>query len=95
MTLIKRPIVTEKSIAKYESENKVTFEVSLGATKSSAAKMVEKVYGVKVEDVWVTNRLGKTKLNPKTRQPMRKTKDRKIMVFKLKKGDKIDIFNGA
>lgn len=93
MIVIKKPIVTEKSIEAYKNANKVTFEVALSATKDSAKSMLEKVYGVTVTDVKVSNRLGKTKLNFKTGRPIRRSANKKIMVFTLKKGDKIDVFN--
>ncbi|MCA9387317.1 50S ribosomal protein L23 [Candidatus Dojkabacteria bacterium] len=92
MIILKRPIVTEKTTAEYESENKVTFEVALKANKIAAAKALEEVYGVKVEASWVINRLGKKKANRLTRKIERKSSDKKIIKFKLKKGDKIDLF---
>lgn len=93
MSLIKSPVVTEKSIQNYKNDNKVTFVVDLEADKISAAKALESVYGVTVESVTVVNRLGKKRTDRVSRRTVRKSKDKKIMVFKLKKGDAIDIFD--
>ncbi len=92
MIVLKKPIVTEKTTAEYESDNKVTFEVALEANKFDAVKALEAVYGVKVEEAWVINRLGKRRANRMTRKIEKKSRDMKIMKFKLKKGDKIDLF---
>ncbi len=93
MITIKKPIITEKSLKAYKDDNKVTFEVTLGANKLEAARALEKVYGVSVEDIKVVNRLGKSRLNPRTGKTLvRKKPDQKIMVFKLKKGNKISLF---
>lgn len=90
--IIKRPIITEKSLNQYKNENKVTFEVALDADKLQAKKLIENLYGVKVLKSWVTNRLGKVKYNRISRRAS-KLADKKIMTFELKKGDKIDLFN--
>ncbi len=92
MIVLKRPIVTEKTASEYESDNKVTFEVNLYANKFDAIKVLEAAYGVTVEDAWVINRLGKKRVNRLTRKPEKKSRDMKIIKFKLKKGDKIEIF---
>lgn len=89
---IKRPVITEKSLAQYKNNNKVTFEVSLDTNKIEASKMIEKLYGVKVLNVWTNSRLGKIKYNRLSRKKS-KLSDRKFMTFELKKGDKIDLFN--
>lgn len=92
--ILKQPVLTEKSIGEYENANKVTFEVSLDATKLTAKKALEEVYGVKVINVWANNRLGKTKLHPKRRVPVLKRRNKKIFTFQLDKDSKLDIFKG-
>ena len=92
MNLIKRPVITEKTIKNYKDFKKVTFEVSMDANKTSASKAIEEIYGVKVVDTKVVNRLGKYKFSRLTRK-LNKNKDKKIMVFKLSEKDEIDIFN--
>ena len=92
MNLIKRPIITEKTIGNYKEGKKVVFEVDINANKTNAAKAIEAVYGVKVLDTKVVNRLGKYKFNRRSRK-MNKLQDKKIMVFKIGENDEIDIFN--
>ncbi len=93
MKIIKRPVLTEKSIKEYKESNKVTFEVDLNTNKNIASQVLEKVYGVKVESVNVVTRLGKTRIGRKTRRPEAKKANSKIMVFRLSSKDKIDIFD--
>lgn len=89
--IVKRPHVTEKTILLAENLNQYTFEVTLNADKSSAAKEIEDMFGVKVINVTTNTRLGRPKKFGKYRAPGRRS-DKKYMVFKLKEGDKIDIF---
>lgn len=44
--LIKRPIITEKSSADMDKNNKFVFEVAKEATKASVVAAVKEVYGV-------------------------------------------------
>ena len=46
--IIIRPIVTEKSMASQEADNKVTFEVKKGANKTQVKLAVEEIFNVKV-----------------------------------------------
>ncbi|MDQ6984971.1 MAG: 50S ribosomal protein L23 [Candidatus Dojkabacteria bacterium] len=89
---IKKPIVTEKTLSLYKNQNKVTFEVSFDANKITASKALEEIYQVEVEKAWVINRLGKKKTDWNVRKQIRKSADMKIMLFKLKSGNKISIF---
>jgi len=52
--IIKRPIVTEKSIGMLH-DKKYTFEVDKRANKVEIRKAVEKMFGVQVEKVWTIN----------------------------------------
>lgn len=92
MIVLKKPLITEKTIRGYKEDNKVAFIVSESATKDTAAKALESVYGVTVVDAKVVNRLGKKRSDFRHGTIVRKTPNRKIIVFKLKKGDKIDLF---
>lgn len=58
--IIKRPIVTEKSMIEME-ENKYTFEVAKNATKPEIKAAIEEIFGVKVERVNTMNMRGKMK----------------------------------
>jgi large subunit ribosomal protein L23 len=86
-----KPVITEKSYALANAQNKYTFLVSRGTSKVEVRKEVEKKYKVKVEKINVTVRPGKLVKNWKTRQAKRK-EDMKKAVVQLKKGDKIDEF---
>ena len=58
--IIKRPIITEKSMAA-TAEKKYTFEVAKDANKIEIAKAVEEIFGVKVAKVNTLNVQGKMK----------------------------------
>lgn len=58
--IIKRPIVTERSMALTESK-RYTFEVARDANKIEIAKAVEEIFGVKVAKVNTINMCGKEK----------------------------------
>lgn len=50
-TIIKYPLLTEKSIAKIETENKLVFVVSRSANKKQIRWAIERALGVKVDKV--------------------------------------------
>ena len=86
------PILTEKTIGLYSEKNKVTFEIDLNSNKSEANKEFKRVFNIEPVESNVHNRLGKMKLDRKGRRFVKKSKDKKIVVFTLNKGDKLDIF---
>lgn len=88
--IIKKPIVTEKTLALYKNNKKVTFEIDINSTKQTAQKELEKSFEVKVGNVRIINRLGKYKYSRYSKK-ISKLKDRKIAIFELKEG-KIEIF---
>jgi large subunit ribosomal protein L23 len=60
LDIIKRPIITEKSMANVE--NKIyTFEVDTNSTKTNIKNSVEKIFNVKVKKINISN----TKKKPK------------------------------
>lgn len=64
--LLRRPIITEKSMATYFDKEgneikRYTFEVPQSANKIEIKKAVEEVFGVKVAKVNTMNVLGKVK----------------------------------
>lgn len=91
MVVIKKALITEKTLREYKEGRKVTFEVALNADKTRVKKAVEELFGVKVLECKMINRLGKFKLNRLTRK-MGRTQDRKIAILTLKEGDKLDLF---
>jgi len=57
--VIKRPIVTEKGVAKKDNERTLCFEVATDANKSMVKAAVEQLFKVKVGDVRTANQVGK------------------------------------
>ncbi len=46
-----KPIVSEKAVMKIEMENVLTFETEMKSTKDELKKEIEKVLGVKVDNL--------------------------------------------
>ena len=57
--VIKRPIVTEKGVARKDAERTLCFEVAPAANKTEIRKAVEMLFKVKVDDVRTVNNAGK------------------------------------
>jgi large subunit ribosomal protein L23 len=57
--VIRRPIVTEKGVAKKDAERTLCFEVLLDANKTQIRQAVEKLFKVKVDDVRTSTTHGK------------------------------------
>lgn len=88
--ILKKPVVTEKSTSLLQ-DNKYTFVVDPSANKTEIKQAVEKVFKVKVEKVNTMNVKGKIK---RVRRIPGRTPDTKKAIVTLKKGDKIEIFEG-
>ena len=87
--VLKKPVLTEKSLLLQQNENKYTFDVDLTANKTEVKVAVEKMFDVKVESVNIMN------VKPKTKRMGRyvgKTNRRKKAIVKLKEGYSIDLF---
>jgi large subunit ribosomal protein L23 len=57
--IIRKPIVTEKAVAKKEDQRTLCFEVAPDANKTQVKTAVEQLFKVKVEDVRTVNNAGK------------------------------------
>lgn len=57
--VIRRPLVTEKGVAKKETERTLCFEVAPAANKVQVKAAVERMFKVKVEEVRTSNLEGK------------------------------------
>ncbi|GAB2176873.1 50S ribosomal protein L23 [Dongia sp. agr-C8] len=90
LTIIRRPVVTEKSTQGSE-HNQVTFRVPLEATKPEIKAAVETVFKVKVKAVNTLRVQGKTKL---WRGRPGKRNDFKKAVVTLVEGNTIDVTTG-
>ena len=72
--VLKKPVLTEKSLLLQQNENKYTFDVDVNTNKTEVKVAVEKMFDVKVEKVNIMN------VKPKTKRMGRyvgKTKRRK------------------
>ncbi len=87
--VIKRPLVTEKGVAKKDEERTLCFEVAPGANKTQVRQAVEKLFGVKVEDVRTSNFEGKLRRRGKFSGYR---SDWKKAYVKLKAGEKVPEF---
>ena len=59
MTVIRRPIVTEKGVTKKDSERTLCFEVDVNANKTQIRQAVQSLFKVKVAEVRTTTTAGK------------------------------------
>jgi large subunit ribosomal protein L23 len=57
--VILKPLVTEKCVAKKETDQTLAFEVAVEANKVQIKNAVEKLFKVKVADVRTANQVGK------------------------------------
>lgn len=89
-TIIKRPIITEKSIT-LAGNYCYTFEVDKKANKNSIAAAVKEYFGVDVLKVKTAKAAGKRRRFGKMRQK-KQLSDRKKAFVQVKAGQKIDLF---
>ena len=57
--VLKRPLVTEKGVTKKDTERTLCFQVHPDANKIQVKQAVQKLFGVKVEEVRTANFEGK------------------------------------
>ncbi|MBI5745891.1 MAG: 50S ribosomal protein L23 [Nitrospirae bacterium] len=86
-----KPLLTEKMTALKESENRISFVVDKRANKIEVKKAVEEAFKVKVASVNVMNLLGKKK---RLGRFAGKRPDWKKAIITLKKGEKLELFEG-
>ena len=86
--IIVKPIITEKTIAMQNADNKVTFEVAKGANKVEIRQAIEEIFNVKVEKVNIVNVLPRKKRMGKYEG---KTSAMRKAIVKLAEGSNIDI----
>ena len=87
--VLKRPIITEKGVAKKDDESTLCFEVAPEATKTEVKSAVEKLFKVKVSDVRTATFDGK--LRRRGRFAGYRSDWKKAYV-RLKKGEKVPDF---
>jgi large subunit ribosomal protein L23 len=87
--VIRRPLVTEKGVAKKDDERTLCFEVAPDANKTQVKTAVEKLFKVKVEEVRTANFEGK--LRRRGRFAGYRSDWKKAYV-RLKQGEKVPDF---
>ena len=87
--VIRRPLVTEKGVAKKDDERTLCFEVAPDANKTQVKSAVEKLFKVKVEEVRTANFEGKLRRRGRFAgyRP-----DWKKAYVRLKQGEKVPDF---
>ncbi len=91
ISIIKKPLVTEKSSAAQTEQGFYTFEVKKTATKIQIKAAIEKQFDVKVRSIKTLVCRGKFK---KIASGMVKPRYWKKALVKLKAGEKIKMFEG-
>ena len=92
MSVIVKPIITEKMSNLEEKLGRYGFIVENSANKVQIKKDVESTYGVTVESVNTMRYAGKTKRNRKTWAMDGRTTSYKKAIITLKEGEVIDIY---
>jgi large subunit ribosomal protein L23 len=85
-----RPVITEKTSEAYQTKGEYTFEVAPDASKPQIRQAIERLFAVKVSNVWTSNVRGKSKRVGKTAGTRSNWKK---AIVTLKEGT-IEIFEG-
>lgn len=94
MSVLKKPVITEKMTALTESSNRYGFVVDRNANKIQIKEAVEKMYGVSVDSVNTMNYNGKHKTRyTKTGWVEGRTNQFKKAIVTLMDGDTIDFYS--
>ena len=93
MSILIRPIITEKATADSELRNCFSFEVNTKANKIEIKEAVEATYGVSVEKVRTINvRPDRRTRYTKTGIQRGKTNAKKKAIVQLAEGETIDLY---
>ncbi len=102
--VIKGPVITEKALMMKEEVESMgrdgndrqllTLKVANHATKPEIRNAVEKIFGVKVDNVRITNYLGKIKRTARQREGGRRPSWKKAYVT-LKSGERTIVYEDA
>jgi large subunit ribosomal protein L23 len=88
-SILRRPVLTEKSTRGIETLNAYVFEVDRDANKLQVKKAVEEAFNVKVVKVNIRNKRGKLK---RIGRSVGYGQDRREAIVTLKTGEKLDIY---
>ncbi|MBP7774414.1 50S ribosomal protein L23 [Candidatus Woesebacteria bacterium] len=92
--IIKRPVITEKTVRLASTARAYTFAVDKGASKYQIAQAVSELYGVTVEEVRTATIQSQSRRTGKKRMKAHTAAVKKGIVT-IKAGEKIDIFDTA
>lgn len=93
MSIIVKPVITEKMTAQADKFNRYGFVVAKTANKVEIKSAVEKLYGVSVESVNTQNYVGKVKSRNTTKGlAIGRVNKHKKAVVTLKAGESIDFY---
>ena len=87
-----RPLLTEKMTGLKEKQNKVCFLVHPQSNKIEVKRAAEEVLKVKIDSVHIINTKGKKKRLGRFEG---KRSDLKKAILTLKKGEKLELFEGV
>ena len=90
--ILKKPVITEKTLGLASSLNVYTFEVVPTASRLQIAQAVQQTYGVHVVSVNTVMRAVSTKRTGRKRQSASIPRTKKALV-QVKKGQKIAVFD--
>ncbi|MGB5941400.1 MAG: 50S ribosomal protein L23 [Leeuwenhoekiella sp.] len=94
MSILIKPVITEKATMDSELNNRYTFEVNSGSNKVEIKKAVEAAYGVSVEKVRTMNvRPDRNSKFTKSGMITGKTKAIKKAIVQVAEGDVIDFYS--
>ncbi len=88
-TVIKKPLVTEKTTFNATANNRYAFEVDSRASKGEIKRAVEEIYGVRVVSIATQVRKGRMRRN---RMGWFRVGSEKRAVVKLHAEDRIELF---
>lgn len=92
MNILKKPVITEKSLALANTQNVYTFEVDRHATKDAIKHIVAATYNVEVVSVNTTTTNPDTRKTGRRRLSMSVAPIKKALVT-LKAGNTIEVFD--
>jgi large subunit ribosomal protein L23 len=91
-SIIKRPVISEKTNIQKENANQVSFEVDPRANRIEIKRAVQKIFSVKVSDIHTMHVRGKYKRRGRI---LGKRRNWKKAIVTLMPGERIEFFEGA
>ena len=89
-SVIVKPVITEKSMAQMQNENKVTVKVAANSNKAEVKLAFERIFQVKVEDVRIVNVHAKATTRGTSYKGS--IQGYKKAIVTIKEGEAIDLF---